>query len=125
MTFTEAMRSNPPRLVVLFRRADNGEEQFQWGLVKSMPIHTLVGSIVRVQSDLMFKAIEPCDKSAFVLTWDEETHKVGTFVHPDIPVISLLGMLETVKALVIAGREAQRMTSQGNIVLGPDGTPMR
>jgi len=81
MNFAEVMTTNPPRLVVLFRRGEDGSEEFQWGVVGTVPVLTLIGAIVRVQAELAFRSPEPCEPSALVIAWDAESRKVQWFVH--------------------------------------------
>jgi hypothetical protein len=128
--FTETMSTNPPRLVVMFQRGDDGSERFQWGVVGSIPILSVIGSIARVQADLVGGLwIQECDNEqpALVIAWDRVTRTLEYYLHPDIPTLPLVGMLETIKAMLVASRLGQQVGSQkieGN-VLGLDGKPMR
>lgn len=135
MTFTEAMATDPPRLVVLFQRGPDGNERFQWGVVHEVPVLTLIGAIVRVQSELPL--LEPgdarhdCPREALVLSWNVPsdpaivlpTNTLHWFVHKDIPIDQLVGMLETIKVAMVTGRMGQRAAADR--ILGPDGNPMR
>lgn len=123
--FAKVMESNPPRLVVLFQRGEDGSERFQWGIVGGIPVLTLVGCLSRVIGELPL--IEPCDlrrdcpESALVITWHEG--RCEWFVHRDTPIDPLVGMLETIQFAIIGGGAAQRAAAQR--VLGPDGGPVR
>lgn len=124
--FSETMSTNPARLVVLFQRGHDGAEQFQWGVVGKIPILTLIGGIISAQSDLVRCEWMPeCDEVAFVMAWDADDGCLLNFLHPDIPCQALIGMLETIKALLVGSRVAQHMAAQRTILLGPDGQPMR
>lgn len=121
--FSETVQDNTPRLVVMFRRdADN--ELFQWGVVGAMPLVTLIGYITRVQSELAFRSPEECDESAMVIAWDKDERSFSWFVHPDVPVDSLVGMLETIKATLVGTHLAKQVAAQ-QMILGPDGRPAR
>lgn len=117
------IEENTPRLVVLFN-GEGGGERFQWGIVGAMPLLTLIGSIVRVQAELAFRAADPCSEPALIIVWREKTKKVDWYVNPSIPVDPLVGMLECVKATLVATHIARSAAAQ-QIILGPDGRPMR
>jgi hypothetical protein len=121
--FTETVKQDTPRLVVMFRR-DGDNEMFQWGMVGEMPILTLVGYIIRVQAELFFRAAEECPEPALVIAWDVAARKFDWFVHQDIPVDSLVGMLETVKTVILSTHMARQAANQ-QMILGPDGLPAR
>ncbi len=129
--FSEAMLSNPPRLVVLYQR-EGGADRFQWGLVGSAPILTLVGYLVRVQAEILadrlFGSDEECDESALVVSWDAANGEFSWFVHPDIPVEPLAGMLELVKAYLVERQVREGMLSQAAAMqtglVGADGRPI-
>ena len=128
MNFAECMATNPPRLVVLFQRGPGGEEQFQWGVVGSIPILSLVGNIAAVQAALIgMEWIPECthDVPALVLAWDEGSRGMNHFVHDDIPNLPLVGMLETIKIALVGSRMGQHVVAQQVAILGPDGRPMR
>lgn len=129
-TFAEIMASNPPRLVVLFRRGGDGGEQFQWGIVGSIPILTLIGHIHLAQTALVqeegFMTPDP-NACAFILTWDAERRGMHHFLHPDIPEVPLAGMLETIKSALVMSRMGQMMAAQQTrspAILGPNGVPI-
>jgi hypothetical protein len=122
MGFAETMATNPPRMVVLFQRGHDGSEQFQWGVVGSIPILTLIGAIAQAQADLLGGDWMPeCDKPALVITWVATDRTTYRFIHPDIPAEPLVGMLETIKSMLVASRMAQH--AGANRILGPDGKP--
>lgn len=129
--FTEAMASNPPRLVVLFKRAENGSEQFQWGIVGSIPMISLIGAVVRVQVDLVSREWMPeCDNdpSALVIAWDAEYRSASYYVSKDIPLDPLLGMLDCVRTALVGSRLGQQTAAQRiepKHLYGPDGAPWR
>ena len=84
---------------------------------------TLIGYVTRVQAELQFRSPEPCDLPALVIAWDPVGQAASWFVHPDIPVDPLVGMLEAVKAALVGSRSAQQKAADA--ILGPDGNPMR
>ncbi len=129
--FTDTVNQDTPRLVVMFN-LDNGKEQFQWGMVGGIPMLTLVGCITRVQAglvdwtDSLYSQVpEECDQQALVITWDSLTKKCDWFVHPDTPVDSMIGMLETIKMTILATMQARQAAAQQVGIVGPDGKPMR
>ena len=89
---------------------------------------TFVGVIARVQAELPL--IEPedarykCPESALVIAWDEGERKFHWFVHPSIPVDSLVGMMEMIKATLVDTHIARSAAAQ-QVILGPDGQPAR
>lgn len=131
MTFAEFMATNPPRLVVQFRRDANGGESFDWGVVGNMPGMSIIGAVVRAQADLAEgKWIPGCesDPPALVIAWHGAEKRFEHWVHRDIPVEPLVGMIEVVKTILVSCRiqemAAAAHTGAGGI-LGPDGRPMR
>lgn len=127
-TFAELVTPETPQLVISFKLVD-GQEQYGWGMAGSIPLLSLIGTIVRVQGELPL--LEPgdtrheCPHPALVIIWDRNNLKCEWFVHPSIPVDSLLGMLETVKLQVVGvGAAKQQAARQGKMILGPDGSPM-
>lgn len=129
MNFDETMKTDPTRLVVLFRIMEDGSEQFQWGVVGSMPLLSLIGYIGRVQADLVNGAWSPeCGgdpDQALVVAWDEADRSLTHFTHPDVPAYPLAGMLETIKSMLVMSKLGQSAGAQKVQLLGPDGIPMR
>ena len=116
-----------PRLVVTFQHDVHGNEQFSWGVVGKAPMMTLIGFIVRVQAELAFRAPLPCPEKALVIVWDALDKKFSWFCHPDIPVDSLVGMLEITKTLLVGGQISQQQPPQQPqkmSLFGPDGQPI-
>ena len=122
--FTETVKHDTPRLVIMYREVD-GKEQYQWGVVGAIPIMNLIGAIVRFQAELPSHEwpYEECPESALVITWNKESGKFDWFVHPDIPVDSLVGMLETVRMTIVNTHIARQAAAQQVRLLGPDGQP--
>ncbi len=126
--FTDTVKQDTPRLVVMFRRPAPDQEQFQWGVVGKMPLLTLIGVIGNVQAGLRNADIsqpDECEESALVIAWDQSRMSFDYFLHPDIPLDSLSGMLETIKAALVGSQVAQQARNQQVGLLGPDGQPMR
>lgn len=122
--FNDIVKQDTPRLVVMFRRLGPNQEQFQWGMVGQMPLLTLIGYITRVQAELAFKSPEECSELALVIVWDAEQLRFSYFIHPDIPVDSMVGMLETIKGAMVDSRLAQQAKDQQVGLYGPDGKPI-
>lgn len=106
------IQQNTTRLVVLYSH-DN--EQFQWGMIGSFPVMTLLGYITEVQNELIdwdLKSVRwMCPESALVIVLDSD----GTlyrFVNEHIPTYPLVGMLETVKVELIASYRLQQKVQQ-------------
>ncbi len=130
MNFAAAMEGNPPRLVVLFKRDTDGGEQYQWGIVGSIPLLGLIGHITRVQMQLVsIEWIPECnnDPAALAIIWNNTTRRFQHFVSSDIPTDSLVGMLETIKLALTSSRLGQQAAAQRvePPILGPDGKPIR
>lgn len=128
MTFTEAISTNPPRLVVMHRHNEDDTDNFQWGIMGSVPILTLIGAAALVQTELASKpqcTASPCTEQALVILWSSVDGTMQWYVHQDIPLLPLIGMLETIKGALLMSRMGQRIASQQTQVLGPDGSPMR
>ena len=128
ITKFENIEQDTPRLVVMFKR-EGDKEMFQWGMVGALPILTTIGCIVRVQAELSVKESyehkgHNTPESALVIAWDGEENEFEWFVHPDIPVDSLVGMLETIK-VTLTGSYMARQAAAQQLLLGPDGRPMR
>jgi hypothetical protein len=121
--FTETVKQDTPRLVVMFRR-EGDKELFNWGIVGSIPILTLVGHIVRTQGDLHLLTFEECPEPALCIAWDDEERVFHRFLHPSIPLDSLVGMLETIKQTILATHAARQFAAQ-QLILGPDGRSMK
>ncbi len=121
MKFSD-IKQDTPRLVVRFQR--RGKEQlFEWGVVGAVPLLTLIGAVGRVQGELAFKAGEECPDSALCVAFFEGGS--AWFVHQDIPTDALLGMLEVIKATLVATQAAQNAGAKLVPILGPDGQPIR
>ncbi len=125
MTKFSDLKQDTPRVVVMFKGEDD-KELFQWGMIGKMPILTLIGCIVRVQEELSASFLQPeaCPESSLVIAWDDEKREFSWFVHPSIPIDSLVGMLETIKMTILATLAAQQASNQ-QMILGPDGRPVR
>lgn len=121
--FTDTVKQDTPRLVVMYSTNENGNDQYQWGVVGNPPLLSLLGHIGYMQSQLMSNVwLSECPQSALCLAWDADEREFNDFVHPSIPRDSLCGMLEVIKSLLTAGRIGQHMASQ-QVLLGPDGRP--
>lgn len=123
--FSEAMATNPSRLVVLFRHDECGQEQFTWGIVGTLPTITLIGYLTRVQAGLAHRWAEPrqdCDQSALVVAWTDG--KFSWFVHPDIPVDSLVGMLDLIKAYLVDSKLAEQASAAQTGLVDKNGKPI-
>ena len=131
VTFEDVKAVNPPLLAIVFKRGPSGEELFEWGTVKYIPILSLIGAIVEAQRDLVSNEYIPeCDRPAFVIALDETDqdggHMIKWFTHPDIPIHPLVGVLEVIKSMLVDSRLAQVAGPVNRVsVLGPDGHPMR
>jgi hypothetical protein len=88
-----------PRFVITHRR--DACDQFKWGVVGDMPVLALIGFIVRVQSDMMFRSSDRCEEQALVISYDTEAAEFSWCVHPDIPVDLLMGILEVAKTTLV------------------------
>lgn len=130
MSKFEDLRADTPRLVVEFERGADGTEQFKWGIVGSLPRLTLIGYVGRVQAELQFRCALSCPQMALVIAWDDRRRAFSYFVHPDVPVDSLVGMLEVAKqSLVMSQLEAQLKAAQAGLhrpsgLIGVDGRPI-
>ena len=122
--FTDAVNQDTPRLVVEFQYDDSNQEQIKWGVVGNMPVLTLVGFVERVQAELAFRKPEECDYMALVIAWDADEKIFRYFVNPQIPVDPLVGMLETIKVVLVDSQRA-KVAQQQSRLFGPDGSMYR
>ena len=129
--FAEVMQTDPPRMVVLWRRTEDGTDQFQWGVVGNIPLLSLVGAVIQIQSDMANQLVEnserlthhnECPEQAFVMAYDGQDF--AWWVSRSIPMYPLVGMLETIKAALVGSRQGQRTVAE-KVILGPDGNPIR
>jgi hypothetical protein len=124
--FADTVKKETPRIVIMFARGPKGEENFQWGIVGQLPLLSVVGYIGHVQSDIRLPdPIHDCNQMALVIMWDATKKQFDYFIHPDIPVESMCGMLELVKMALVDSNKAQQVRNQQISILGPDGQPMR
>lgn len=122
---TDKIAPDTARMVIQFQRARDGSEQYQWGIVGTIPILTLIGQICHVQAELTDSEWIPeweGDK-ALVVVWDAVDKTMSHYKHPDIPPDSLLGMLEIIKIALVSSRIAQH-NAANQVILGPDGRPI-
>lgn len=118
--FTDTVKQDTPRLVVMYKCGDDGSPMFQWGIVGTMPLVTLIGSIVEAQH---IEWAEKCPEPAAVFAWDASKKEFTFFYHEDIPWTALVGMLEVIKITLISTHTARSMANQ-QVILGPDGSPI-
>lgn len=126
--FKDKVKDDTPRLEVKYRLME-GKDEYEWGIVPSVPMLSLIGGIGHAQMNLhtcqgQINEEYRCPAPSFVLAWSEESKKFDLFVHPSIPMDSLCGMLETIKSAVVLSLAARRVAAQGQIILGPDGRPI-
>jgi hypothetical protein len=129
MKYTD-LTPETPRLVVQYARPTPEKEGYQWGIVGQMPVLWLIGYITRVQAELAFRAPEECPESALVIAWDKDKMAFSYWIHRQIPVDSMVGFLETIKAALVGSQLVQQQRDQQIAVtktplLGPDGQPFR
>lgn len=121
--FTNTVKEDTPRLVVMFKR-EGDKEQFQWGMVGTIPLLSLIGAIIHVQNNMDYEGNDECPEPALVIAWHNPTCTFDWFMHPATPIDSMRGMLETIKAAIVGSRAGQQTVAQ-QVLLGPDGQPMR
>ena len=126
--FTNSVEQDTPRMVVAFQ-CNGDKEMYRWGIVGTMPVLSLIGYIGRVQAELdrtcgqYPPARRECPEPALVVTWDDAQKQFDWFVHPSVPLDSLLGMLEIVKTALVATHMAHAQAGHAALV-GPDGRPL-
>lgn len=120
----ESQQDGLSRLVVTYEIKDTGEV-FNWGMAGEIPAMSLLGYITRVQGELAFRNPKDCEHSALIITWDRDKKELDYCVHPSIPIDSLVGMLELIKAVILTAHMGGHTGSRGTPLLGPDGKPMR
>lgn len=122
----EVMKSNPPRLAIIFQRDDNGQEQFQWGVTGAIPLLSLIGAVSRITYRLSSGGWVPsCEERALIIAYDEPKKLMHFFLNKDIPTDPLIGMLEAIKSVLINGRMGQHAASQKIALFGADGSPLK
>lgn len=125
MKFSD-IQQDTPQLVVLYK-FEGGQDRYQWGVTKGIPVDHLIGRIVRVQTELPY--IEPsdghyCPESTLVIAWDKDK-KSHWFIHDRIPIDSIIGMLEMIKTTLVGSQLAQKQVTQKVCLVGVDGRPLR
>ena len=121
--YAETVHADTPRLVIKYDVV-NGKQQFQWGVVGTIPMLDLIGAMVRVQVEMVSSPyVETCPEPALVIAWDEANRRLDCFVGTDIPNDPLVAMLELVKTMLVATHMAQQRAMQTPI-LGPNGMPI-
>lgn len=122
--FTDTVTQETPRLVVKFK-CEDGKEMFDWGVVGHIPLMSLIGAIVDVQTEITLeKWMEKCPEQALVIVWNELSHTFSYFVSDGIPVPPLVGMLEVIKTIIVATM-LQQMETQRPKILAANGMPFR
>lgn len=115
-------------MVVSYQRI-SGTDGFNWGVVGNIPMLVLVGAVARVQAADITRPDDDhvCPEPALVITWDRDTNTTHWYAHPNLPIDSLMGMLEIIKATLVANLIAQQQQHKlvDRALLGPDGQPMR
>lgn len=128
--YYEAVSADTPRLELRFRIDEQGREQFEWGMQGGMPILSLISAIINVQHQLQtmpswaWTVKHDCPEQKVVLAWNTQTRSFDWFAHKDTPRDAVIGMLEMIKATIVAGNVARQMASQ-QLILGIDGRPVR
>lgn len=122
--FADVVKQDTARIVIKCER-NGGKEQFQWGMVGKMQLLTVVGFITRTQAELIThdRSEEPCPEMALVIA-ETGPGVFEWFIHPDMPVDSTIGMLETIK-ITLLGTQMAQQTANRQLLLGPNGQPMR
>ena len=125
---SEIVKQDTPRLVIKYKH-EAGNEMFDWGVVGELPSLSLVGYIVQLEREIQAKLYieeHDCPEPALVVMWNTKDREFDWFLHPDIPLDPLVGMLELVKTNVLTTyiiRQSQQV--QKTAVLGLDGRPIR
>lgn len=124
----EDVQSGTPHLAVRWRVNDRGEEQFEWGGSGSIPPMSIVGAITRAQHGLLSAGwtagLHWCPvEDMLIIAWDASTRTTEWFCDSKVNVEAMVGMLETVKGLLLTG-VGRRAAAQQVPILGPDGQPM-
>ena len=126
--YTDAITSDPPRFAVFYGKDASGEDNYEWGMRGKIPVLQLIGAIGSVQTQLQAgEWMAECEheRPALILMYVREEGEFAVFKHPDIPALSLCGMLEVIKALIVASKVAQQNAANQFNLCGPDGKPMR
>lgn len=124
--YAELVAGNQPRLTVMLSRGPRGEEMFQVELRGQFPPLTLVGALCRAQVEIASgKYIPEMVDLGFAVVLCKDGARL--FLHPDVPDDPLLGILEQVKAQLVAAQVVQQAQARGQWpgIVGPDGQPMR
>lgn len=120
-----------PRVVILYRRNEYGTNEFDVQFLGERPMNivSLIGALSRIAAKLACDQPRneiPSDGSvALIIRWVEERKETEWFLHKDVPVEPLIGIIEIVKQDMVAANAIMRQQSQqrGGIV-GPDGRPV-
>lgn len=126
MNFREAMETNPARLVVQWRQAQGGRDEYQWGIVGDLPVLSVIAKLVEVQAKLVGgEWVSECDDDLPALVLVLSSDGLETYLDRRIPSDSLCGMLEIIKAMLVNSRLAMMQAANKVQLYGPDGSPMR
>ena len=130
MTLNDIAQMKKPHLLVMFKMED-GNEMFQWGVAGEPPLGSLVGYITKVQHDLVISpriySWNHCEDPVLVIVWDVESKEFTWYFNPDVPVYPIAGMLEFIKATLVATQMARLAAAQQvrPAILDPNGKPFR
>lgn len=119
--FTKLMEGNPPRLMVRHRKDESGQDQFEWGITGGMPVLDLIGFLAKFQR---VEGTIQDEVRALVIIWIPEMNDFEWFIHRNMPENGTLGVVESIKSLLIDSRNAQAVTSKRVEILGPTGQPL-
>ena len=126
--FTYTVQQDTPRLVIEFFLKD-GNETFKWSVVGHIPILSLIGAMTRIQTDGHIRSGNEDEDTgapshALVAVWQADANDFEVFIGSEIPMYSLVGMLEIIKTSLVAAFMARAMATMTPPIYGPDGQPM-
>jgi len=124
-TFKLELQNSSGHLVIAY---EHTKDSYTWKIVGKMPVAHLIGYIIRVQAELAFRNPDPCDPGVCAILFNTRTNKMCWFVDSKIPVDSLVGTLELVKAALVDHQltqiaQAAQRSAQTSLI-GADGKPI-
>ena len=130
ISYQEAVAQQLPRVTIGYRQGEGGaRDQYTFNVGNGLPAPRLIGFITRVQAELVFKAVLPCEPATFAIVYDPRTGEMYWFCDPVIPVDDLVGWLEILKQTFVNHEMcrlmAEQTKKQQSGLFGPDGQIIR
>lgn len=136
-TFLDKLiEANAPRVIVRFRKVGD-QVEYEWGTAGgAVPLIEIIGAVGITQIEILDptrRQLQQCPEPGLLIVWNKDDDKFYWFIHPTVPLYSMWGMLEMIKATLVGTSVARQAASQQvpmagkpvirPAVLGIDGKP--